>query len=233
MAEKDLFAPIKAYFEGYGYVCDGEVNDIDLYMEKDGAGVAVELKQTLDFKAIQQAALRQKYVDTVFIGIFRPKNEASHSFKDRVYLLKRLGVGLILVTKSTGTIEIVNEPVVSELSAFQSNNKTKKKALSTEFQRRKIKANVGGVTRTKLITGYRQDALLVLHALCALGGSGSTKEVRTCCHIEKTASILRDNYYGWFEKKGRGLYAVLPAGYEALETFSQILQELLDAKTCE
>ena len=32
--EKDLFGPIKAYFEKLGYVCDGEVKDIDLYMER-------------------------------------------------------------------------------------------------------------------------------------------------------------------------------------------------------
>ena len=32
--EKDLFKPIKEYFESYGYTCDGEVQDIDLYMEK-------------------------------------------------------------------------------------------------------------------------------------------------------------------------------------------------------
>ena len=60
--ERDLFGPIKAYFEEQGYVCDGEVKDIDLFMQKDGHSVAVELKQKLDFRSIQQAALRQKIV---------------------------------------------------------------------------------------------------------------------------------------------------------------------------
>ena len=32
--EKDLFNPIKGYFEKQGFVCDGEVEGIDLYMEK-------------------------------------------------------------------------------------------------------------------------------------------------------------------------------------------------------
>ena len=57
--EKDLFEPIKEYFSALGYSCDGEVNDIDMYMQKDGESVAVELKQSIDFKAIRQAALRQ------------------------------------------------------------------------------------------------------------------------------------------------------------------------------
>ena len=58
--ERDLFLPIKTYFENFGYVCDGEVKGIDLYMENGEKNVAVELKQTLDFKSVQQAALRQK-----------------------------------------------------------------------------------------------------------------------------------------------------------------------------
>ena len=57
--ERDLFEPIKTFFEEQGYVCDGEVNDIDIFMQKEDDSVAVELKQTLDFRAIQQAALRQ------------------------------------------------------------------------------------------------------------------------------------------------------------------------------
>ena len=85
--EKDLFLPIKAYFEAYGYTCDGEVQDIDLYMEKGDESVAVELKQELDFKAVQQAALRQKLTDTVYIGIFKPKDMGRRAFQDKLYLL--------------------------------------------------------------------------------------------------------------------------------------------------
>ena len=159
--EKDLFHPIKTYFESYGYTCDGEVRDIDLYMEKDGQSIAVELKQTLDFKSVQQAALRQKLTDFVYIGIFMPKDLHSRSFQDKLYILKRLGIGLIVVSKRSKSIEIVSEPVVSELSTYQSRNKGKKKALSEEFQKRRTKSNTGGVHGTKLITSYREDALLV------------------------------------------------------------------------
>lgn len=224
--EKDLFEPIKQYFESFGYICDGEVGDIDLYMEKGDESVAVELKQALDFKAVQQAAIRQKITDHVFIGIFRPRDMFSHSFKDKLYILKRLGIGLIVVSKKTNMVEVVSEPEVTEISRYQSRNKDKKKALSTEFQKRKVKNNVGGVHGTKLMTGYREDALLVLDALSELGGEASTKEIRELSGIKKTTDILYANYYGWFDRVGTGKYKVRDEGYNALEEFEDALYAL-------
>lgn len=224
--EKDLFAPIKEYFEASGYICDGEVKDIDLYMEKDGVSVAVELKQTLDFKSLQQAALRQKITDTVYIGIFKPKNLFSRSFKDKIYLLNRLGIGLILVSKRSKAVEIMAEPVVHDLSAFKKRNTGKKKALSSEFQKRKSKNNVGGVHGTKLITGYREDALLVLDALMELGGEAGTKDIRRISGIEKSTDIMYHNYYGWFANVRKGQYKVTEAGLSALEEFEDTIRIL-------
>lgn len=224
--EKDLFLPIKNYFEGFGYVCDGEVNDIDLYMEKEGEGVAVELKQTLDFRAVQQAALRQKLVDCVFIGTFRPGDMFSHAFRDKLYILKRLGIGLLVVSPKTGAVEVVSEPVVSELSAFQRRNKGKKEALSTEFKKRRVKGNIGGVHGTKLITGYRENALTVLDALTEMGGEARASEVKKASGVEKAREIMYDNHYGWFEAMGKGVYRVTDEGYAALEEFEEILMNL-------
>lgn len=224
--EKDLFQPIKSYFEGYGYTCDGEVQDIDLYMEKEEESVAVELKQTLDFKAVQQAALRQKLTDYMYIGIFKPKDLYRSSFQDKLYLLKRLGIGLIVVSKRSKSVEIVSEPIVSELSVFQSRNHKKKQALSEEFQKRKSKNNVGGVHGTKLITSYREEALLVLDALLELSGEASTREIRSLCGIEKTTSILYNNHYGWFTKLERGRYKVSEAGLKAVEEFEATIRIL-------
>ena len=235
--EKDLFLPIKEYFEAFGYVCDGEVEDIDMYMEKAPAEskadpnqtetLAVELKQTLDFRAVQQAALRQKIVDNVFIGIFRPKDINSRSFKDKEYLLKRLGIGLIVVSKRTKAVEVVIEPVVCELASFKSHNKRKKDTLSAEFQKRRVKSNTGGVRGVKLITGYREDALLVLDALCTLHGEGSTSQVREISGVPNAASILYNNFYGWFLKVGRGVYSISDTGYDALEEFENTLKALM------
>lgn len=224
--EKDLFLPIKTYFEEFGYICDGEVNDIDLYMEKGEESVAVELKQTFDFKALQQAALRQKITDHVYIGIFKPKDLFSRSFKDKLYLLKRLGIGLIVVSKKSKTVEIVCEPVVTELSSFQARNKGKKVALAKEFQKRKTKSNTGGVNGTKLITSYREDALLVLDALLELGGEASTKEIKAISNIKNTTQILYNNHYGWFSRCGQGVYKVEESGLQAVEDFEDTIRLL-------
>ena len=224
--ERDLFLPIKTYFENFGYVCDGEVKGIDLYMENGEKNVAVELKQTLDFKSVQQAALRQKITDIVYIGIFKPKDLYSSAFKDKLYLLKRLGIGLIVVTKRGQTVEIVSEPIVTELSSFQKRNVGKRKALSEEFHKRKTKNNIGGVNGTKLITGYREDALLVLDALIALAGEGSSRKVREISGVANATRIMYQNYYGWFCNVSTGYYKVTETGRNALEEFSGVIAAL-------
>lgn len=224
--ERDLFLPIKTYFENFGYVCDGEVKGIDLYMENGEKNVAVELKQTLDFKSVQQAALRQKITDIVYIGIFKPKDLYSSAFKDKLYLLKRLGIGLIVVTKRGQTVEILSEPIVTELSSFQKRNVSKRKALSEEFHKRKIKSNIGGVNGTRLITGYREDALLVLDALTALSGEGSSRKVREISGVANATRIMYQNYYGWFCNVSTGYYKVTETGRNALEEFSGVIAAL-------
>lgn len=224
--EKDLFAPIKNYFEKQGFLADGEVNDIDLYMEKDDDNIAVELKQTLDFKAVQQAALRQKICDTVYIGIFKPSDLRSRSFGDKIYLLKRLGIGLIVVSKRTKTVEVVSEPITSKLSDYKKRNKKKKEALSKEFNKRRAKVNTGGVHSVKLITSYREDALLVLDTLAELGGQASSREVKKISGIDRSTAIMHDNYYGWFEHISTGVYGIRQTGYDALEEFEDAIYVL-------
>ena len=232
MQEKDLFLPIKSYFEQYGYVCDGEVGEIDLYMEKEDVNVVVELKLSLDFKSLQQAALRQKITDTVYIGIVRPKDMFSRAFRDKLYLLKRLGIGLIVVSPKTKAVEIVNEPVVSELSVYQRRNKNKKKALSVEFQKRKVKNNIGGVNKTKLITGYREEALLVLDALVGLGGQATTRNIREKSGVIKATAILYNNYYGWFYNVKKGTYGVSETGLTALKEYQDTIEKLSKVPEC-
>ncbi|MBO4505748.1 MAG: hypothetical protein J5728_04910, partial [Lachnospiraceae bacterium] len=100
-------------------------------------------------------------------------------------------------------------------------------AVEKEFHKRKTKLNTGGVSGTKLITGYREDALVVLDALCSLGGESDTRTIHAASGIEKTAAILRANYYRWFEKKGSGRYCISDAGYAALEEFEPVLKALM------
>lgn len=228
MKESDLFEPIRTYFAEAGYTGDGEVGGIDLYMEKDGLSLAVELKKTLDFKAIRQAALDQRTCDLVYIGIFRPANLYTREMKDKIYLLKRLGIGLLCVSQRTGKTEAVSDPVVSELTSFQKNHKARTDSLKREFRNRKVKNNPGGVRNTKLLTVYREEALLVLEALQRMGGQGTCRQVRDMTGCPRAASILYRNVYGWFENTARGEYRLTGDGSRALDEYADTVRLLLE-----
>lgn len=230
MREADLFEPIKKYFEENAYTGDGEVRGIDLYLEKDGLSTAVELKKSLDFKAVQQAAADQKSCDFVYIGIFRPRDLYSASGRDKIYLLKRLGIGLICVSPRSGSVEVITPPVVSELSYFQKRSKSDAKAVKEEFRRRRFKGNTGGVCKTELLTAYREEALLILSALNELGGGACCKQIRELASVPKTTSILYKNHYGWFENVSKGVYKISDAGCKALEQYAETIEKLKKAQ---
>ncbi len=231
--ESDLFLPIKRIFTEDGYQGDGEVAGIDLYLEKDGRSTAVELKKELDFRAIQQAALDQKTCDFVYIGIFRPKDLFSGRTQDKLYLLKRLGIGLICVSRRTGAAEILLDPVVSELSAFQVRHKGDTAAVRTEFKNRRVKNNTGGVNKTRLMTAYKEESLLILQALNSLGGQAGCRQVRELSGCAKSTDILYHNYHGWFENVSKGVYRISDKGFAALTEYAETLCRLLQTQNAD
>ncbi len=229
MKESDLFEPIKKYFTDDGYSGDGEVGSIDLYLEKDGLSTAVELKKTLDFRSIQQAALDQKICDFVYIGIFRPRNLFSKVGRDKLYLLKRLGIGLICVSPRTENVEVFNDPLVSEISNFQQKHRDKTEAVKSEFNKRRIKSNTGGVNKTGLMTAYREDSLVILYVLNILGGRAESKTVRSLTKNPKSTGIMYRNYYGWFENVSKGFYSITDTGCAALTEYADTIQKLTES----
>ena len=119
MLEKQLFQPIKELFESDGFMVDGEVRKIDMLCMKDDVSVAVELKKELNLKVIIQAALRQKTIDIVYVGIFSPKSLHNKRFKEKLYLLKRLGIGLIIVAPRSLEASVYQDPLVSEVPDYR------------------------------------------------------------------------------------------------------------------
>jgi hypothetical protein len=47
----------------------------------------------------------------------------------------------------------------------------------------------------------------------------SPAAVRDAAQAPKAASILRHDYYGWFERVERGIYALTPAGKRSLAAY--------------
>lgn len=94
--------------------------------------------------------------------------------------------------------------------------------LLKEFAGRSGDYNVGGSTKRKLVTAYRERALQCALALrCADAPALAPREVGALTGVADPGQLLRSNYYGWFAKAGRGLYALTPAGLAALDEYAE------------
>ena len=45
--------------------------------------------------------------------------------------------------------------------------------------------------------------------------------LRVACDAPNAASILRDDFYGWFERVARGVYALTPKGRRGLDLYNE------------
>lgn len=179
--------------------------------------IIVELKTGLTLQLIYQAIDRMALVEHVYVAIARPKRAVP---SEAVKLCKRLGLGLMIVSKS-GSVDILAEPV----PYTPRSNKNRKTALLKEFHKRKGDPNIGGSTKTKLMTAYKQDAL---RCLTYLNTNGPTKisDLRKNTKVDRAATILRSDYYGWFAKQSRGIYGLSKIGTKAILDFAGAIANL-------
>jgi hypothetical protein len=83
------------------------------------------------------------------------------------------------------------------------------------------------VTRTPIITAYRQSALRLVASLEA--GQSTTKEIRAATGVAEASTILQRNVYGWFDRTSRGVYALSPVGHEAAELYRDVIKRVVAA----
>ena len=212
MPETELYSPIKTFLEAQGYTVKAEINSCDVVaIRGDDPPVIIELKTGLTLQLLYQAIDRLSLTDAVYIAIAKPKRALPIA---AVKLVKRLGLGLIVVSKS-GSVDVFADP-----APYSPRQNTKRKsALLKEFRNRQGDPNIGGSTKTKLMTAYKQDALRCLRIL-SVHGPTRVVDVRKLTHVERAATILRSDYYGWFTKHARGVYTITEIGTEAIEIFS-------------
>lgn len=230
MLEKDLFAPLKKYFESLDYVVEGEVKDCDVVVKDTESYMAIELKTDFNLKVILQAVERQKLFECVYIALPVQKLKLrSKSYLQKVHLLKRLGIGLLLVHTVTGEVSCVLQPELLLQTKAMANSKRKRQRVIDEFERRILKNNVGGVTRTKITTAFRENCYLVLLAL--------EKQDLPCKEIaisgmdaKQIYGIVYRDVYGWFEKKEKGIYGLSQLGKEVLLNEREIIDAIRKAK---
>ena len=211
MKETDLYPPIKRFLEAQGYTVKAEIKSCDVMaLRGDDPPVIVELKTGLTLQLFYQAVDRLTLTDAVYIAIARPKRAVP---LDAVKLTRRLGLGLIVVSKS-GSIEVLADPA----PYAPRKHAARRSALLKEFSRRHGDPNLGGSSKTKLMTAYKQDALRCLAHL-HVNGPTRIAELKKQTNVDRSASILRNDYYGWFFKHARGVYAVTEQGTAAFVQF--------------
>lgn len=213
-SEADLYAPICHFLEDAGWKVQAEVTYCDVAAEKDGVLLVIELKKSFGLKLVYQAMERQSLSDDVYVAIPRPqKGQREKSWKDMLRLLRRLGIGLITVALDSPlqTVEVILLP--GENTARK--NSKKRSQLQKELQNRQAASNIGGTTRRKIMTAYREKAL----ELCCIleqKQSVSYDFLRQLGLEEKYMSILRSNVYHWYIRLQPGVYTLSPEGTAAL-----------------
>jgi hypothetical protein len=221
MAEADLYSPIKRFLEAQGYEVKGEIGPCDVVAVRGAeTPVVVELKERLTLALLLQAVDRCTVSDAVYVA-FRIGRGQSGAWRTRrkalLGLLRRLGIGLLTVS-ARGRVVPVLDPAPYRPRA----NVGRRRRLLKEFAERVGDPESGGSAQRPRQTAYRQDALRCARALAA-GGTLQVKVLRDRTGVERAGRILLDNHYGWFERVGRGRYALSPKGEQELPRWLEAL----------
>jgi hypothetical protein len=224
--EVDLYKPIQQHFKKLGYDVYGEVNDCDLTAVKENELIIVELKLHLNIELLVQAAKRQRLTEQVYIAVPKPGyNLRSKKWMDICHLIKRLELGLILVSfqKSGTTLEIKFHPGAFDRKRSLQQGKKKRISLLSEIEGRHGDYNIGGSSSTKIMTAYKESCIHIARCLDRYGPL-TPKVLRQMGTGDKTLSILNKNYYGWFDRIQRGTYSLSKKGEMELREFTKVIQ---------
>lgn len=216
--ESDLYPAIKKHLESLKFEVKGEINNCDIVAKKDEHIIIVEMKLSLNITLLLQAVDRFNLTDTVYIAIPKQCGIYKKQSKQVKKLIKRLGIGLIVVDiqKKQHYVEVISDPQ----EYIPRINKPKQKSLLREFSQRLGDPQKGGATRQKAgLTAYRQRCIRVAEYLIKKE-SASGAEIKGAIGEDSSTQFLSNNYYGWFEKIDRGVYRVSQKGKEELPNWT-------------
>lgn len=226
MLETELYFPLKERLEKSGYTVKGEVKKCDITAEKDGKIIIIELKTKFCLKLVYQALDRKKTGYDVYVCIPRPdESRRKQNYRDMLNLLKALGVGLITVAAES---PVKTVEVVLESERGKTVNRKRANGIRAEFEGRSLDLNQGGSVRTKLITAYRERSIKMA-AACMVFGEANCRKLRKIGCGSSEIRLLGDNYYGWFERTGRGVYILTEEG--RIESADEKYAPLMEAYT--
>lgn len=224
LLEIDLYQPVRDYLIRQGYTVNSEVKDCDITAIKDDELIIVELKRSFNATLLIQAVKRQRIADSVYVAIPCPKGSRFTSgWRDMCHLLRRLELGLILVSFIGGKsdVEVVFHPSPFDIQKSRRSGKNKKYSIIQEIDGRHGDYNTGGSCKRKLVTAYRENSI---HIACCLDmlGTLSTGRLRELGTGSKTQSILAKNFYQWFERVARGTYTLSQQGKGCLKDYPEL-----------
>ncbi len=227
MPESDLYLPLKRAFEAQGFSVFGEVNACDLAARRGDDLLIVEMKCAFNLELVFQGLERQRATETVYLAFEAPKRYDRKRRRGMLRLCKRLGLGLIIVhmkRKKRGAAPDGIPDVLLDPAPYKPRIDSKRRRLILrEIEKRSGDYNIGGSTRRKIVTAYREEALRIAQQLKVLGPS-LVRAVAKGAESTKAGSILLNNYYGWFQRLGRGTYQLTAQGERALETYCDVLK---------
>jgi hypothetical protein len=218
-AERDLYPAIKAFLEAQGYDVKAEVRGCDVVaIRGDEPPVIVELKLAINLALVLQGIDRLALTDRVYLAVHRPRSRRAPVYRRGVRdLCRRLGLGLMTVApgRAGAGVDVLVDPLPY---------RPRKRAASLtrllgEHARRVGDPNCGGVTRTKIVTAYRQEALRCA-MLIEQGGRASLKMLRETGLVPNAASILQRDVYGWFHRLGRATYGLTERARQDMGRFA-------------
>ncbi len=215
MKETDLYLPVKAFLESQGYEVKAEIGACDVVaVRADEEPLVVELKLAFNIDVLLQAVDRLSLTQITYIGVPAHNRLTEKRRKQVLKLLRMLGLGLLLIApgKKRGAVEVLLDP--GEYRPRES--KPRRGRLLGEFARRVGDPNLGGASRKRgLMTAYRQRVLAIARHLQENGPSRA-QDLARALDDPNARSVLYRDVYGWFERLGRGTYALSPRGEREL-----------------
>ena len=235
--EADLYPAVKAFLERQGYDVKAEVRGCDVVGTRgDEPPVIVELKLAFSLTLLLQGVDRLSLTDRVYLAVARPRGRrgrrGSVLRRDVRNLCRRLGLGLMTVApgRAAAGVEVLVDPVPYR----PRRQKAALTRLLGEHARRVGDPNRGGVTRTPIVTAYRQEALRCA-MLIERGGRASLKALRETGLVPNASRILQRDVYGWFRRLERATYILTERARQDLGRFAaaSALPELAGGATIE
>ena len=229
MPESDLYLPLKRAFEAHGFTVFAEVNACDLAARRGDELLIVEMKRAFNLDLVFQGIERQRATPLVYLAFEAPARYERKRYRGMLRLCRRLGLGLIAVRikrrrkeNVDGYPEVLLDPAPPATKKGLRIDRKRRNLILNEIQNRSGDYNIGGCTRTKIVTAYREVALRIARQL-KLNGPSRVCKLAEEAESKKAGSILLNNYYGWFERVGRGVYQLTADGSAALETYSHVI----------